>query len=150
MFAAGALAALWSADRVWALVGFAGVVLQNAVFSVVIALRLALAGEGATGGLWRLHDVLIAFNGTFLALALVGFTLGGRRAGLVRRWHAAVGLTGAALLFAGATLAPWVTAEQGPLSLVGLAGWLLWAVWLGVYGVTLLRGRITAASPVAA
>ncbi|MDQ1022040.1 VOC family protein [Streptomyces afghaniensis] len=81
LFGAGAVRVLWRSERdrgeAWALFGFAGLVLQNAVFAGVIAIRLALAstaadGIGADPGLWALHDALFTLNGTFLALALTG------------------------------------------------------------------------------
>lgn len=129
----------------WALAGFGGILLQNATFTAVVALRIALGtGSGRDAGvLWPLHDALFTLNGTFLALALTGLTIAGRSADLLRPWHAAVGLTGAALLFTSATLAARVVAHGGPLGLLGLAGWLLWVVWLVAYGVVLIRDEAT-------
>lgn len=110
------MAVLWPSERergeAWSLAGLAGLVLQNGAFAAVIALRLALAStagrdDGATAGLWALHDALFTLNGTFLALALLGLTLAGLRSGLVRRWHGGLGLLSAALLFTSATLTPW-------------------------------------------
>jgi hypothetical protein len=148
LFGAGAVAAIWRSERArgeaWSLVGFAGLVLQNAVFSGVIATRLALASttprdSAATAGLWALHDALFTLNGTFLALALVGLSVGGLRSDLLRPWHGKVGLLSAALLFSSATATPLVIGEAGPLGLLGLVGWLLWVVWIVAYGVTLVR-----------
>ncbi|NYI07211.1 2-oxoglutarate/malate transporter [Allostreptomyces psammosilenae] len=148
VFGAGAVCALRPSERDrgegWSLLGFAGLVLQNATFAGVIAIRLALtttAGEdtGATSGLWALHDALFTLNGTFLALALIGLTVAGRNAGLIRGWHGALGLLSAALLFTSATLTPLVVEHAGPLGLLGLAGWLMWVVWIVAYGATLIR-----------
>ena len=150
VFGAGALRLLWHAEGQhgsgWALVGFAGLLLQDAAFAGVIALRLALAsaaadGVGADMGLWALHDALFTLNGTFLALALVGLSLGGLRTGLVHPWHSAWGLVSAALMFGSAVLTPWVVDRLGPLGLLGLAGWLMWVVWIVVYGIVLLRAE---------
>ena len=102
LFGAGAVAALRRSERdrgeAWSLVGFAGLVLQNATFAAVVAIRLALtsstaAHDGAadTAGLWALHDALFTLNGTFLALALIGLSVAGRRAGLIRPWHGSAG-----------------------------------------------------------
>jgi hypothetical protein len=124
----------------WALAGFAGLLLQNATFTAVVALRLALAktrGEGAQT-LWAVHDAALTLNGSFLALAMVGLTLAGHDAGLVGPWHAAIGLLSAALLFTSATLAPLVVEHGGRLGLIGLAGWLFWVVWLVWYGIAFL------------
>jgi hypothetical protein len=148
VFGAGAVSVLWRSDRArgdaWSLVGFAGLVLQNAAFAAVIALRLALASttghdSSATTGLWALHDALFTLNGTFLALALTGLSISGMRAGLVRRWHAGLGLLSAALLFTSATLTPVIIDYAGPLGLISLIGWLMWVAWIVTYGVTLIR-----------
>jgi hypothetical protein len=148
LFGAGAVRVLWRSERnrgeAWALLGFAGLVLQNAVFTGVVAIRLALAstaaeGIGADTSLWALHDALFTLNGTFLAIALLGLSVGGLRGGLIRPWHGRWGLVAAALLFGSAVLAPLVIDHAGPLGLLGLAGWLMWVVWLVVYGVALIR-----------
>jgi hypothetical protein len=148
MFGAGVVAATWRSERdrgeAWSLVGFAGLVLQNAAFAGVVAIRLALTSTAAhdldvTAGLWALHETLFTLNGAFLALALVGLSIGGRNAGLVRRWHATLGLLSAVLLFGSATLAPLVVGPAGPLGLLGLVGWLLWVAWIVTYGLTLIR-----------
>jgi hypothetical protein len=93
----------------------------------------------AAGALWALHDALFTLNGTFLAIALVGLSIGGLRAGVTRRWHAALGLMSAVLLFGSATAAPLVVAGAGPLGLLGLVGWLLWVGWVAGYGIVLVR-----------
>jgi hypothetical protein len=148
LFGAGAVSALWRFERdrgeAWSLLGFAGLILQNAAFAGVIAVRLALASTaedhaGATPGLWAFHDALFTLNGTFLALALLGLSVGGLRGGLIRSWHGTLGLLSAALLFASATLAPLVIDHAGPLGLLGLVGWLMWVVWLAAYGAALIR-----------
>ncbi|WP_283135867.1 hypothetical protein [Rhizohabitans arisaemae] len=147
LFGAGVVAALWRSERdrgeAWSLVGFAGLLLQNGAFAGIIAARLALARtaqEGAeNAALWALHDALFTLNGTFLAIALVGLSIGGRRTGLIRPWQHALGLLSAALMFGSATLTPLVIAEDGPLGLLGLAGWLLWVAWIVSYGVVLIR-----------
>ncbi|MBO8193398.1 hypothetical protein ITI46_17275 [Streptomyces oryzae] len=156
LFGAGAVATMRRSERergeAWSLLGFAGILLQNAAFAAVIAIRLAIASttadaSSATSALWALHDALFTLNGTFLALALVGLSVGGRRAGLVRPWHGALGLLSAALLFTSATLAPLVIDHAGPLGLLGLGGWLLWVVWLAAYGAVLVRVRTGPVSP---
>ncbi len=144
LFGAVAVAALWPAEQAWSLVGFAGILLQNATFAGVMAIRLALSATDdhtATPGLWTLHDALFTLNGTFLALALTGLSVAGRRAGLIRPWHGRLGLVAATLLFASATLAPLVIDHSGPLGLLGLAGWALWVVWTACYGVVLTRAE---------
>ncbi|MFC0106511.1 hypothetical protein [Kibdelosporangium aridum] len=132
IFGAGAVVALWSAEPGWALVGLGGLLLQNGAFAGIIALRLALASAPPTEGLWALHESLFSLNGAFLAIALLGLSMGGLRSGLIRRWHAVLGFSSAVLLFGSATLS---------VGLIGLFGWLLWVVWIGTYGVTLIRLR---------
>ncbi|MDT0321643.1 2-oxoglutarate/malate transporter [Streptomyces millisiae] len=148
LFGAGSFAVLWPAERrrgeAWSLLGMAGLLLQNATFAAVVACRLALATattptDGASPWLWALHDALFTLNGTFLALALVGLSVAGLRAGLLRPWQHTLGLGAAALLFTSATLAWLVVDHAGPLGLLGLAGWLMWVVWLIGYGITLYR-----------
>lgn len=144
LFGAGVVAALWRSEPGWSLFGFAGIVLQNGAFAAVGAIRLALPsaaerGDGVVAGLWALHDALFTLNGVFLAIALVGLSAAGARAAFIPRWHAALGLLSAVLLFSSATLAPLVVEHGGPLGLLGLCGWLMWVVWLAAYGVALLR-----------
>jgi hypothetical protein len=157
LFGAGAVSVLWRSERdrgeAWALVGFAGLVLQNAVFAGVVAIRLALAstaadGVGAGTSLWALHASLFTLNGTFLALALIGLSVGGLRGGLIRPWHGRWGLVAAVLLLCSAVLAPLVIDHSGPLGLLGLVGWLMWVVWIVVYGVVLMRRASAPQSPI--
>ncbi len=145
LFGAAAVAAVRAsgaaAAEAWALAGFAGLVLQNATFTGVVAIRVALASTAGDGAavLWPLHDALFTLNGTFLATAMLGLSVAGLRAGLVRPWHAALGLCAAALQFTSAVLTPLIIGDSGPLALPGLAGWLLWVVWITGYGVALIR-----------
>ncbi|MFF8958278.1 2-oxoglutarate/malate transporter [Streptomyces sp. NPDC014894] len=152
LFGAGAYSALSRSGRddvrAWAVVGCAGLLLQNGLFAGVVATRLALTTTGApddpgTAALWALHDTLFTLNGTFLALALLGLSAAGCRAGLIRPWHAALGLLAAALLFTSATLTPLITQTPGPLGLLGLTGWLLWLLWTTLFGLTLIRPSST-------
>lgn len=143
LFGAGAVAVLWPSERArgeaWSLVGFAGLLMQCVTFTGIVAIRLALTQGSPAESLWALHDAVFTLNGAFLALALVGLSTGGLRAGLLRPWHCRLGLASAALLFGSASLSPLVVAHGGVLGLIGLTGWLMWVVWLCGYGVTLLR-----------
>ncbi|GAB3713283.1 hypothetical protein [Nocardiopsis nanhaiensis] len=152
LFGAGVFAATRGSEgdrnEAWSLVGLAGLILQNAAFCGVIAIRLALAAtESAPPALWALHDSLFTLNGTFLALALLGLSVSGLRSGVVGRWHTGLGLVSAALLFGSATLTPWVIEHGGLWGQVGLAGWLLWVVWIVAYGVALVRWRAPGGGP---
>ncbi len=150
LFGAGAVAALWRSDRergaAWSLVGFAGLIMQNVTFAGVTAIRLALASTaapdgGTAAGLWALHNALFIFNGTFLALAMTGLSVSGRRAGLIGRRHSAAGLLAAACQLGSAVLGPLVVDDPGPIGLLGLAGWLIWVGWIAAYGIALTRLR---------
>ncbi|MFI9403789.1 hypothetical protein [Nocardia sp. NPDC052316] len=146
VFGAAAVATIWPRERAagsaWALVGFAGLLLQNATFLCVVAIRLTLsatADHAPTDGLWAFHNALFVLNGTFLATALLGLSLGGLRTNLIPRWHAILGSIAAAGLFTSATLTPLVMDHPSPLALLSLISWLLWVVWIVTYGITLLR-----------
>jgi hypothetical protein len=98
LFGAGALAAALRATEpataAWAYAGFAGVLLQNATFAAVMALRLAMSttvDHESITTLWTLHEALFGLNGTFLALAMLGFGAAGLRAGLIPRWQSVLG-----------------------------------------------------------
>ncbi|SDG93559.1 hypothetical protein SAMN05421505_109173 [Sinosporangium album] len=154
LFGAGAVAVLrrhGHADtEAWSLVGFGGILMQNIAFAGIIAVRLGLAaaspyGTAGNAVLWKFHDALFTLNGTFLAVALVGLSVAGLRAGLTRPWHGVLGLLSAALMFGSATLAPLVIDRSGPLGLLGLVGWLLWVVWIVAYGIVLIRLKPTSA-----
>jgi hypothetical protein len=149
LFTAGAVMTLWAGDvasaRAWSLVGFAGVVMQCVAFAGVEAARLALWSAAthdpaAVPGLWGLYNAIFGFNQVFLAVALLGLSIGGVRTGAVGRRHAGVGLTGAVLLFVSASASPYGIDEVNPVALLGLIGWLLWLAWIVIFSVGLLRG----------
>ncbi len=149
LFGAAVVAAVWPSERArgeaWSLVGLAGLVLQNATFTVFTATRLALTGTAsdasATNALWTLNEALFAFNGTFLATAMLGLSVAGLRSGLIRSWHATLGFTAGTLQFGSALVLPLVFNDPGAVDLLGLAGWLLWVVWIAWYGIVLIRTR---------
>ncbi|GAA1565785.1 hypothetical protein GCM10009804_23060 [Kribbella hippodromi] len=147
LFGAAVVAVVRSSERTrgeaWAVVGLAGLVLQNATFTVFTATRLALtATDGtATEALWALNEALFAFNGTYLATAMLGLSLAGLRSGLIRPIHTTLGLVAGALQLLGALLLPLVFNDPGAVDLIGLAGWMLWVVWIFWYGIVLIRTR---------
>lgn len=147
VFGAAVVAAVRPSERArgeaWSLVGFGGLLLQNATFTVFTATRLALTGAAddpsAVTALWRLNEALFAFNGAFLATAMLGLSVAGLRSGLIRLGHAVLGLTAGGLQLLSALLLPLVFADPGAIDLIGLAGWILWVVWIAAYGAVLLR-----------
>jgi hypothetical protein len=147
VFAAGLLAVLWRdgpGTGAWALVGFAGVLMQNVTFTCVEALRFGMASaaardRGSVAGLWGFGNVLFGFNQLFLAMALLGFTIAGVGAGLVPAWHAWLGYVSAALLFLSSSAGPYNVDGTNRIAVVGLIGWLGWATWIVSYSIVLLR-----------
>jgi hypothetical protein len=147
VFAAGLLSALWhggSGPGAWALVGFAGVLMQNATFMCVEALRFGIASaathdRSSVSGLWGFSNVLFGFNQLFLATALLGFTIAGASAGLIPGWHMWLGYASAALLFLSSSASPYNVDGANRIALVGLIGWLGWITWIVAYSITLLR-----------
>ncbi|MFI6955291.1 2-oxoglutarate/malate transporter [Nocardia sp. NPDC050408] len=147
VFAAGLLSVLWqggSGPQAWALVGFAGVLMQNVTFTCVEALRFGMAAAASrdrdsVAGLWALSNVLFGFNQVFLAMAMLGFTAAGVSTGLIAVWHASLGYVSAALLFISASTSPYNANGTSRGALIGLIGWLGWVSWILVYCVELLR-----------
>jgi len=125
-------------------VGFAGVLMQNATFMGVEALRFGIAqaathDRGSVAGLWGFCNVLFGFNQVFLAIALLGFTVAGASAGLIPGWHFWLGYGSCALLFLSSLASPYTVEGANRIALVGLIGWLGWAAWIVAFSITLLR-----------
>lgn len=145
VFAAGLLAVMWRGEAetdAWVVVGFAGILMQNATFTVVEALRFGMAAEaehgGSLAGLWAFSNVLFGFNQVFLAIALLGFTVAGSDLGLVPDWHTWLGYLSAALLFISSSASPYNADGTNRIALTGLVGWLGWAAWIVAHSITLL------------
>ncbi|WP_433664078.1 2-oxoglutarate/malate transporter [Nocardia sp. CA-128927] len=147
VFAAGMLSVLWrggSGPEAWALVGFAGVLMQNVAFTCVEALRFGMASAAerdrdSVAGLWSLSNVLFGFNQVFLAIALFGFTVAGASTGLIPTWHSWLGYISAALLFVASATSPYNADGANRTALIGFLGWLGWAGWIIACSVALLR-----------
>ena len=157
VFGAGLVARLRAEDPAkvesWPLLGLGGVIMQNCLFAGVIAtqgiLATATLSDDGRWVVWQLHNALFALNGTSLAIILLAFSVAGLRAGLIRRWHAGVGLTAALVLQASSLTTPWHE-ESEALASFGLLGFVLWLVWVVTYSLVLLRGTPAAAAPAAA
>ncbi|MEU7768997.1 hypothetical protein AB0B25_28400 [Nocardia sp. NPDC049190] len=147
IFAAGLLSVLWRGGegaQAWALVGFAGVLMQNATFTVVEALRFGMAtaaahARGTTAGLWGFSNVLFGFNQVFLATALLGFGIAGSDVGFLPPWHAWLGYVSSALLFLSSSSGPYNADGANRIAVVGLIGWLGWVAWIVACSIALLR-----------
>jgi hypothetical protein len=142
VFGAGAFNAV--RGDAWSVVGIAGIVMQNAIFAGVVGTQVALwsgeAGAEVTGMLWDLHNALFALNTLSLATALLGFSLGGLRTGVLRRWHASLGLGAASIFVVAGALTPLRIEGPPALEAFALLGFLGWLVWVTVFAAT-LRGR---------
>ncbi|MGY2011336.1 hypothetical protein ACW9HC_30550 [Nocardia gipuzkoensis] len=146
VFAAGLLSVTWrggGGPAAWALVGFGGILMQNATFTVIEALRFGMAAaathsRGTTAGLWGTSNVLFGFNQVFLAAALLGFSIAGADAGFLSDWHAWLGYASAALLFVSSSAGPYNVDGTNRIAVVGLIGWLGWVAWIIACSVALL------------
>ncbi|GAB3440022.1 hypothetical protein [Actinophytocola sediminis] len=145
VFAAGLLAELWRGDLAtdgWLLVGFAGVLMQNATFTVVEAFRFGMVAAAQRrdpiAGLAAAHHLLFGFNQVFLAIALLGFTTAGAGVGFNPTWHTWLGYVSAVLMFISSLSAPFTINRTNRVAVAGLIGWFGWATWIVVYSVLLL------------
>lgn len=133
--------------RVWARVGTAsvGVIavlfgLVNVVQVVLVAANRQLRGEPAlVQVLWSTHNAVFTFNFVAVAGALAGLGVAAATAGLVPARMRPAAVAGAVLLAAAAL--PTVAEVHGsPILAVGLLGFLVWLVLLGLAGTRMLRG----------
>ena len=153
VFGAGLVARLRQEDPTmvesWPLLGLAAVFMQNAIFTAVVATQVALGSESLSAEshwlAWQLHNALFTLNGSSLALILLAFSVAGLRCGLIRRWHAGLGLTAAVLLASSSFTTPFHE-EIEALGALGLVGFVLWLVWVATYSLVLLRGGRVSAS----
>ncbi len=150
LFGAGLVARLRqeAPDRVesWPLLGLGGVIMQNALFAGVVATQVVLGtadlSDDSRWLVWQLHNALFTLNGTSLAIILLAFSVAGLRSGLIRRWHAVVGLTAATVLQISSLTTPFHE-DSEPLAMFGLLGFVLWLVWVTTYSLVLLRPTTT-------
>lgn len=131
------------AGEAWSLLGLAGVVMQNAIFPVVVAMDAAQFGfvsEQATmdHGLHRAHEVLFGLNPISLAIALIGFSAAMVRSGSGARWLPRLGFV-AAGLFAVSTMNLGFESAFALFDGIGLLGFVLWLVFIATASVWLLR-----------
>ena len=69
----------------------------------------ATLSDDSFWAIWQLHNALFTLNGSSLALILLSFSVAGLRAGLIRRWHGALGFTAAGVLATSSFTTPWHT-----------------------------------------
>jgi hypothetical protein len=149
MFAVGAcalaayVAALWDRLRAdasvrYVRIGVLGAVLVFALFSVTVAIDLALtsyvhlgnASPDVVRGLWVLHNSVFTLLLAGIAIALFGFALAAVTGGLVGGAWKIVGVVGALLLLTTPLAAPAITEGSAAMA-VGLLGFLGWLAFVG-------------------
>ena len=150
VFGVGVFAKVRSTDvergEAWGNLGLIGVLLVCAMFSIVIGTHVALslsvdslaANAAVTEMIWRFNRAMFTLNGAGLAVALLGFSMAGKRAGFISTRHAQVGFVGAVLSLASATAVTPVV-NGSAVGLLGLAGFLVWLGWVVGVSIRLLR-----------
>jgi len=113
--------------------------LVNVIQITMIAARDVLAGSPDLAQvLWTLHNAVFTINLVAVGSALIGFGRAAASARLIPSWLGSVTAVGGVLLIASAFPAVAVV-EGSPWMAVGLAGFLIWMVFLAVAGIALLR-----------
>lgn len=157
VFGAGLVARLRQEDpervQSWPLLGLGGVIMQNALFSGVVATQILLGSDSLSDDsrwlVWQLHNALFTLNGSSLAIILLAFSIAGIRAGIIQRWHATVGFVAAGVLALSSFTTPFHEDNEA-LGSIGLVGFVLWLVWVTTYSLVLLRGPRASAETTAA
>jgi len=149
------VAAMWArADREdsrWqAGVGAMGVAAIAALFAIVTIAEIALtakAGQLASSpavvqALWAVHGAAFGLDLAAIAVALIGLSHAAVSMQLVPAWITIAAWPGSACLIAAATFTVALT-NGGPWIAVGLAGFIVWFIFVITASVSLLRGRPT-------
>lgn len=146
-FTAGVCTRARRADgRWWAVAGALGVALIAALFAVLNVIEIVLAAQAhrLTGRpdqvdtLWAMHSATFGLNLAAIAVALVGLSRAALSADLIPGWLAVAALPGAACLLVAAVFAVAIT-EGAPWLLLGLVGFVVWAVFVVVASARMLR-----------
>jgi hypothetical protein len=148
------VAAVWTkADREenrwWASVGTLGAATIAALFAVVNITEIVLtakAGQLAASpavvqALWALHAAAFGLDLAAIAVALIGLSRAAASMRLIPAWVTVVAWPGAACLLIAAVFTV-ALANGGPWVAVGLAGFVVWLVFVITASVSLLRGRL--------
>ena len=147
------VAAVWArADREesrWqANVGALGAATIAALFAVVNITEIVLAAKAGSlaaspavvQALWAVHAAAFGLDLAAIAVALVGLSHAAASMLLIPAWFRAAAWAGAACLFTAAVFTV-ALANGGPWVAVGLAGFVVWLVFVITASVSLQRGR---------
>ena len=146
-------AAAWTmADRRqsrWqASVGMLGAATIAALFAIVNITEIVLTAKaGPLGGspavvqaLWAVHAAAFGLDLAAIAVALLGLSYAAASVRLIPAWLTVVAWLGAACLLIAAVFTVALT-DGGPWVAVGLAGFVIWLVFVITASVSLLRDR---------
>jgi hypothetical protein len=147
------VAAVWTRSgredsRWWASMGALGAATVAALFAVVNITEIVLtakAGQLAASpavvqALWALHAAAFGLDLAAIAVALIGLSRAAASVPLIPAWLTVAVWPGAACLLIAAVFTVALT-NGGPWVAVGLAGFIVWLVFVVTASVSLLRGR---------
>jgi hypothetical protein len=147
------VAAVWTmADREesrwWAGVGMLGAATIAALFAIVNITEIVLTAKAGplaavpavVQALWAVHAAAFGLDLAAIAVALIGLSYAAASVRLIPAWLAVAAWPGAACLFITAVFTV-ALANGGPWVAVGLAGFLIWLVFVITASVALLRER---------
>ncbi len=146
-FLGALLARLGRGDhRAAALAGAFGAAGIIGTYTMLIATDLAIAGYVHRGspspevvdGLWVVHNAIFGVLLASIGVALAGFSAAAAASAMLPDWWKALGLLGAVLLLVAAATTPTIL-DAGPSLFIGLAGFLVWIVFVTLGSVALLR-----------
>lgn len=150
-FAAGVWArARQEESRWWASVGIMGVATIVALFAIVNITEIVLTAKAAqlasspavVQALWTLRAAAFGLDLAAIAVALIGLSRAAAAMRLIPSWLAVTAWPGAVCLLTAATFTV-ALADGGPWLAVGLAGFIVWIVFVITASVSLVRGRQT-------
>jgi hypothetical protein len=147
------VAAVWTmADREesrwWAGVGMLGAATIAALFAFVNITEIVLTAKaGRLGGspavvqaLWALHAAGFGLDLAAIAVALIGLSYAAASVRLIPAWLTVAAWPGAACLLTTAVFSV-ALANGGPWVAIGLAGFVIWLVFVITASISLLRER---------
>lgn len=132
----------------WASTGALGAAAIVALFGMVNITEIVLTAKAAqlaaspavVQALWTLRGAAFGLDLAAIAVALIGLSRAAASLSLIPAWLAVAALPGAACLII-ASIFTVALADGGPWLAVGLAGFIVWLVFLVVASISLLRRR---------